>query len=389
MLPGKVVDEPDGEGSPVHQESTRPPVRVGVIGVGKMGLSHLSIARALQNVDLVGIVDATDYLLDVLHKYTGVTTFSSLEKLLDQARPDAVIIATPTGSHAELVRSALERGVHVFCEKPLTLSADESVELARLADARGLVAQVGYHNRFIATFQEVKRLLDAGAIGRVRHVLAEAYGPVVLKPKGSTWRSRRNTGGGCLYDYAAHPLDLVHWYLGDPLTVRGSSLNSIFSADIDDEVYSTLGYADDVTVQLSVNWSDESYRKMSTSVTVAGSMGRIVADRQEIRVYLRDEAPIPDGYREGWNIAYTTDLTEPVSFYLRGEEYSAQLESFVDAVHAGETRARQNDFTSAAATDRVIERIMQDAAEPQTHEVETPAPAAAPRRRRLGWGKSA
>ncbi|QTV80198.1 Gfo/Idh/MocA family oxidoreductase [Microbacterium sp. NIBRBAC000506063] len=194
-----------------------------------MGLSHLSIARALQNVDLVGIVDATDYLLDVLHKYTGVTTFSSLEKLLDQARPDAVIIATPTGSHAELVRSALERGVHVFCEKPLTLSADESVELARLADARGLVAQVGYHNRFIATFQEVKRLLEAGAIGRVRHVLAEAYGPVVLKPKGSTWRSRRNTGGGCLYDYAAHPStsSIGTWATPSPCAVPRSTASSL------------------------------------------------------------------------------------------------------------------------------------------------------------------
>lgn len=327
-----------------------------------MGLSHLAIVRALHDVELVGVVDSTEYLLDVLNKYTAAPTFASVEKMLDQAAPDAVVIATPTGSHAALVRSALERDVHVFCEKPLTLSAAESAELSALAEARSLVAQVGYHNRFIATFQEVKRLLDQHAIGKVTHVLAEAYGPVVLKPKGSTWRSKRSTGGGCLYDYAAHPLDLVHWYLGEPESVRGSVLNSIFSADTDDEVYSTLGYAGGASVQLSVNWSDESYRKMSTSMTISGAQGRIVADRQEIRVFLRDEAEIPEGYRPGWNIHYTTDLTAPIEFYLRGEEYSAQLESFIASVAAGDGHARQNGFSSAAATDRVIERIMQDAA---------------------------
>ncbi|MGM7667950.1 Gfo/Idh/MocA family protein [Microbacterium sp. A93] len=364
-------------------------VRVGVVGVGKMGLSHLAIVRALHDVELVGVVDSTDYLLDVLNKYTGASTFSTLEKMLTEAQPEAIIIATPTGSHASLVRSALERGVHVFCEKPLTLSATESAELVALAAEKELVAQVGYHNRFIATFQEVKRLLDQNAIGRVTHVLAEAYGPVVLKAKGSTWRSKRTSGGGCLYDYAAHPLDLMHWYLGAPDRVRGSVLNSIFSADTDDEVYSTLDYADGLSVQLSVNWSDESYRKMSTSVTMSGSQGRIIADRQEIRVYLREGADIPDGYRAGWNIKYTTELTEQVSFYLRGEEYSAQLETFIAAVLAGEIEARQNSFASAAQTDRVIEWILEDSADKSETGTLTALPTAPQKRSLFGRRKSA
>ena len=364
-------------------------VRLGVIGVGKMGLSHLSIANALEAGELVGVCDSTDYLLDVLHKYTGVATFSSVDKLLDEARPQAIIIATPTGSHATLVRSALDRGVHVFCEKPLTLSAAESIELAALAASKGLIAQVGYHNRFIATFREVASLLQHGALGRVTHVLAEAYGPVVLKPKGTTWRSRRETGGGCLYDYAAHPLDLLTWYLGMPTSVRGTVLGKIFSADTDDEVYSTLDYDNELSAHLSVNWSDESYRKMSTSVTITGEHGRIVADRQELRVYLRDTAPALEGYRPGWNTSFTTDLTDPVSFYLRGEEYSAQLESFVDAVAAGEHVARENSFTSAAKTDRIIEWMLADAAG-IPFDSGTPASTSPPRAKRgnsRGWGR--
>ncbi|MFE5407670.1 Gfo/Idh/MocA family protein [Microbacterium sp. NPDC056569] len=352
--------------APGVQDASRPPdrdarVRLGVVGVGKMGLSHLSIARALHDVDVVGVCDSTDYVLDVLGKYTGVHTFGSVERMLDEAQPDAVLIATPTGSHADLVGSALDHGMHVFCEKPLTLRADESRDLAQRAADRGLVAQVGYHNRFIATFREVKRLLDADAIGRPGHILAEAYGPVVLKQKGSTWRSRRETGGGCLYDYAAHPIDLVNWYAGTPEGVRGSVLHRIFSAETDDEVYSTFLYGDGLTAHISVNWSDDSYRKMSTSVTVSGSRGRIYADRQEIRVYLRDGVEPPTGYHPGWNVRYTTELTPAVSFYLRGEEYTAQLESFVDAVHAHEHHARQNSFDSAAATDAILDAIVRDA----------------------------
>ena len=67
-------------------------------------------------------------------------------------------------------------------------------------------------------------------------------GPVVLRPKGSTWRTQRAEGGGCLYDYAAHAINLVNWYFGEPSGVSGTVLNSIFSADTDDEVYSTLLY---------------------------------------------------------------------------------------------------------------------------------------------------
>ena len=108
--------------------------------------------------------------------------------------------------------TALDRGLHVFCEKPLCLDPAESAELTTLADSKRLVTQVGYHNRYVGAFAEVKRLLDLGAIGRVSHLLAEAYGPVVLKPQGATWRSQKGQGGGSLYDYAAHPLNLLNWY---------------------------------------------------------------------------------------------------------------------------------------------------------------------------------
>lgn len=336
-------------------------IKVVVAGLGKMGLSHLAMIRPHPDVDLVGVCDGHGYMLDVLSKNTGVRTFADYEQMLDATSPDAVIIATPSHLHAPMVRAAIERGIHIFCEKPLFLDPVEGEELTQLAESRGLVTQVGYHNKFVGAFQEIKRLLEAGAIGKVTDVLAEAYGPVVLKPAGRSWRSSKTTGGGCLYDYAAHPIDLLTWYFGAPATVRGSELISIFSKEIDDAVTSTILFESGPTAQLHTNWSDESQRKMTTRISIWGEGGKIYADRQEVQVYLRGTEPIPAGYVEGWNVKYTTELTAAPWFYLRGEEYSAQLDEFVQRVKRKDTKG-PNTFESASVTDRTIGMIAADAA---------------------------
>ncbi|SDV04325.1 Predicted dehydrogenase [Microlunatus sagamiharensis] len=335
-------------------------IRVGLVGLGKMGLSHVSIVNAHPDVQVTGICDATGYLLSVLGKYTGLPTYDDFDKMIAKADLDAVVIATPSAMHGPMVRKALEAGLHVFCEKPFCLDPEESEELAALARSRGLVTQVGYHYRYVGAFAEVKRLVDAGAIGKVTHLLAEAYGPVVLKPQGSTWRTKKTLGGGSLYDYAAHPLNLVNWYAGETRRAGGSVLKPVFSRETDDEVFSTLFLDDDVTAQLSINWSDESQRKMSTKITIWGTQGRISADRQEVQAYLRDGDLAPAGYTAGWNVKYTTELTDEVWFYVRGEEYSAQVDAFVSRVEAGKLEGR-NNFDAAAVTDRSIAMIVADA----------------------------
>jgi predicted dehydrogenase len=335
-------------------------VKIAIVGLGKMGLSHQALVNAHPDAELVAVCDASSYVLSVLKKYTGVHTYSSFDAMLKDAPLDAVVIATPSKTHASMARAAIDRGIDVFCEKPFTLDPADAADLAAASQEKGIVTQVGYHNRFVGAFREVKTLLDAGAVGRVSHILAEAYGPVVLKAKGGTWRSRSDEGGGCLYDYGAHPLNLVNWYLGAPSGVGGSAMTRVFSRETDDEVVSTLYFGDDQTAQLCVNWSDASYRKMTTRVTVWGSEGRIYADRQECQVYLRDGAPAVPGYNSGWNTRYTTDLTLPVWFYLRGEEYSEQIAYFIESV--GTRRMRGvNDFGSAAITDVGLEMIARDA----------------------------
>jgi predicted dehydrogenase len=339
-------------------------IRIAVAGLGKMGVSHLSIINAHPDVELAAVCDSAGYMLEVLGKYTGLKGYTDYAKMLQEVELDAVIIATPSQLHASMTQAALDKGLHVFCEKPFCLDPQDGRRLAELATARGLVTQVGYHYRFVGAFGEMKRLIDAGAIGEITHVLAEAYGPVVLRRKNSTWRTRSSEGGGCLYDYAAHPINLLNWYFGPVSAASGSVLGKVFSKDAADEVYSTLTFRDGLTAHLSVNWSDESFRKMSTKLTAWGTNGRIVADRQECQAYLRDPAPAQalagTPYQAGWNVRYTTELTDEVWFYLRGEEYSAQLAYFVESVKLGRCD-NLSAFADAVQTDSAIEMIATDA----------------------------
>lgn len=347
-------------------------VNVGIIGLGKMGLSHFSIINARRDVKVVGVCDASGYILDVLGKYTGVDTYGDVQKMLDSANIEAAVISTPSKFHAAMVRDCLERGIHVFCEKPFCLDPADSHSLAELAKQRGLVTQVGYHNRHVGTFREVKRLLESDVLGTVTHVLGEAYGPVVLKSKGSTWRSKKDEGGGALYDYAAHPADLLTWYFGRPQSISGTVLHKVFSAETEDEVFTTLKWSSGISGQLSVSWSDESQRKMTTRITIWGTNGKIYADRQELQVYLRDSAVPPEGYGTGWTVRYTTELTDEVDFYLRGEEYSSQLDAWIRRI-AGETVSGTADFGDAAITDEALFAIL-NSADGRVHSVGSSAP---------------
>jgi scyllo-inositol 2-dehydrogenase (NADP+) len=339
-------------------------IRAGIVGLGKMGLSHQSMVNAHPGIELKAVCDTSTYVLDVLSKYTGVTTYSDYKKMLDEVPLDCLFVATPSRYHAEIVGLALERGLHVFCEKPFGLDPQDGYRLAELAERKRLVNQVGYHYRFVAAFNEAKRVLDQKLIGELHHVRIEAYGPVVLRPKGSTWRAQKSEGGGALFDYACHAIDLTNYLIGQPIAVSGTVLNSVFSNDVDDEVYSTLQYSDKLFGQLATNWSDDSFRKMSVRLNFWGSNGRINVDRQEFQVYLRDHQQAADGFTEGWNVRYTTELTRPVWFYVRGEEYSAQIDHFVQCINSGAVPL--STFRTAADTVLTAAMLRQDAQKPRT-----------------------
>jgi len=335
-------------------------VKIGVIGLGRMGLSHLSILRPHPGVEIVGISDTSRYLLDVMRRYTGLPAYRDHRELLERGRPDAVVVATPTGSHAAICEPILESGVGVFLEKPLALTVESGERIVELAARHAVTTQVGYHFRFVPSFEEARRWCRAGHIGRIHHFHVAAHGPAVVRPRGTTWRARKSEGGGCLYDYASHAADLASFVFGQPDNVGGSIVRSVFSKDVDDEVYANFSYAGGLTGQLSANWSDATQRKMSVRVEIWGTDGKITADRQEAHVFLRNDPPAESGLRAGWNVRHVPDLIAPVRYYVRGEEYTLQLDRFVESVGLGRVDDDYS-FASAHATDVVLDRIRRDA----------------------------
>ena len=159
-------------------------------------------------------------------------------------------------------------------------------------------------------------------------------------------------------DYASHVINLIQENIGHPVLAKGSLLKSIYSREVDDAVYSMLTLDNGLTGVLSVNWCDWTYRKMSTSITVHGKKGKIICDATEIKIFLT-EINRKENLNKGWTIKYNTDLAIPVNFFLRGEEYSAQIDHFVDCI-INKKQAEFNSFEEAFYTDKVIDLIIAD-----------------------------
>ena len=178
-----------------------------------------------------------------MSKYTGIDAYSGSRKMFRSGNLWIVSSSRPRPDIMRTVADALERGMHVFCEKPFALDPEMGYRLAELAETQA-------PNQSGRLSLSVRRRVQRGeATARAASLSAnashsrEAYGPVVLRPKGSTWRSQKSEGGGCLFDYSCHAIDLVNYLVGRPVAVSGTVLNSVFSSDVDDEIYSTFQFA--------------------------------------------------------------------------------------------------------------------------------------------------
>lgn len=335
-------------------------LNAGFIGFGRMGITHFSILNSHPSVKVAAVSDRSAMMMNIAGKYAGLRTYTNEQQMLDKEKLDFVVISTPADSHAELIRQSIERGLHVFCEKPFVLTLNEGREVLDLVSGRPVVNQIGYVNRFNEVFVEVKRLLETGIIGDIKTFHSEMYGPTVLKDTSATWRGKKKTGGGCMFEFASHCIDLTIYLLGKPDKVKGSVLGSIYSSRVEDIVCSTLIYDAGYSGAISVNWSEASYRKPTNIFSVIGAKGKIVADKHAYKLFLLHPPEKNNGFHQGWNTRYITDFAEPVRIYVRGNEFSRQLDYFVDCIINGRS-AKVSDFDEAFKTDLVMEAISWDA----------------------------
>jgi len=333
-------------------------LKAAIIGMGRMGVTHFSILNNHPDVEFVSICDSSNFILKNFNKQIGIDVYTNYRKLIDKSNLDFIIVCTPTSSHAPIVKYSLEKGIHVFVEKPFTLTVAEGQELVALAEENKLVNQVGYVNRFGEVFCEVKKQITDGLIGDLIHFKFEMYGPTVTRPTKASWRSKKREGGGCLYDFSSHCVDLINYYLGMPDKAVGSILKKIYSEGVEDAVYTNFVYKSGVTGQLMANWSDTSFRKPLYKIELQGKKGKIVADQHAYKVFLM-EANEEKGFEKGWDTRYVTDFSQDVRFYVRGNEFTRQLDYFVDCI-LGKEKNDTSTFADALVTDQIIESIIKD-----------------------------
>lgn len=334
-------------------------LRIGVIGAGRMGVTHHCIVNSHPNVNVVAVADPSVVVNKLLSKYAGVRAHKDYRTLLDKERLDAVLVCTPPAFNHEILTAVADKGLHAFVEKPYTLSSASGAELARRFEEKGLVSQVGYINRFNDVFMKTKAFIEEGLIGRVIRFRSEMFSSTIIRDPGEDgWRATHANGGGATYEMASHAIDLIDYLMGKPDHVMGSSLSKVFSKNVEDVVSASFLYRSGLAGSLYVNWSDPSFRKPTNKLEIFGTDGKILADQHGLKIFMNAPAPA-HGLNAGWNQLYITDLFNPAPFYLRGVEFTAQLYHFVDHVQRGDPRTRCT-FADGAAVLDTIDSIFRD-----------------------------
>ncbi len=335
-------------------------VRIGIIGMGRMGITHYSIINTHPSVEIVSVSDTSELILKMLKKYTpNLKTYTDYKDLLVTKDIDGIIVCTPSFLHHPICKMACENGISVFCEKPFTTDPKLANELADMFEAKGLINQVGYVNRFDPVWNKVKEYLQKGVIGKVAHVNAQFFSATITAPqKKDGWRSKRENGGGATYEMGAHIIDLMEFFFGKPEKLYGSVLDYIYDEKVEDICSAEIAYSGGTNVSLHVDWSDFTYRKPMMKVEMMGDKGKILADFYGYKIFLRDENK-EEELPKGWTTVPMNMIPVKADYYVRGVGYTNQLYTFADAIKDGK-KVVGCSFREAADTQGLIHEIFEN-----------------------------
>ena len=300
-----------------------------VIGGGKMGMSHLAILGGLLGPSEVALCDSS-CLTRYLFGRVGVRTFASLDDALDGSHAwRGAVVATPTASHFPIARTLLAHSIPCFIEKPLTLNPEHSREMMGLQASSGTIVQVGLVARFIRTFVQLRWIVQSGILGHPATYTARMLGNVITQADNRGWRSDFSRGGGCLNEYGPHLLDLCRWVFGDVDDIAAATFGHVYSKMADDNAQIVLRHINGTQGDIRLNWCDVSKRKSLIEIDVACNGGTVRASNVDLSVEINPDANLSEGSRAS---LLAPVLPFPVNFYLRGEEYTLQLEVFLERV---------------------------------------------------------
>lgn len=215
------------------------PVRVGLIGCGKVGSIHVAALRSLPEAEFVAACDADIRRAEA----TGAKPFADVRAMLREV--EAVIVATPHPLHAEPAVLAAEAGVHVLVEKPMAAGLADCDAMLAAARKSGVMLGVVSQRRFYEPVRRMREAIDAGKVGDPVLGVFQMYS--WREPSyylSDPWRGKWDTeGGGVLVNQSAHHLDMLLWFMGPALDVSGSWANLNHpTVEVDDTAVATIRF---------------------------------------------------------------------------------------------------------------------------------------------------
>ena len=325
-------------------------LRVGVVGLGKMGLLHSGIFNQLESSTLVAVVEREGLTSNLLKVYLPhISVYRDYEEMLKREELDIAAITTPVFLHKPIIEVALEHDCHVFVEKPLALDGDECRSV--LHTGGNGKTQVGYNRRFLETFKMAKGIVDNSSLGELTFLRSRMFETQVLR-KEKGWRfDRSKSGGGVIIDLGAHVIDLLHYLVGPLSSVQGMG-RSIYSDNVDDYASINLQFVDGLIGSLELSWSIRHYRLPETKIAMQFENGTLTATEKYIEIYSEvDNHPL----KRGWSTFYLQDLTAGVPINLGGPEYTAEDAQLLECIKNDEEPLC--NFREAAKTNFVIDAI--------------------------------
>jgi predicted dehydrogenase len=246
-------------------------LKVGLIGAGGIAQSYVRVFQAVSGARITAVADVRPRAADALAEEVRGTAYPSHRALLDEADVDAVLVCTPPVTHPEIVMQAIERGLHVLCEKPLAIDVQSASEMLAAADRADVVFTMAAKFRFVDDVIRAHQIVGSGILGELI-VLENSFASRVDMAR--RWNADPAiAGGGVLIDNGTHSVDIVRYFLGpiaDVMAVEGKRVQHL---PVEDTASMLLRTPDGALGTIDLSWSVD--RVTDTYLTVYGSQGTI------------------------------------------------------------------------------------------------------------------